>query len=116
MKLVVKTPLDLEEVAASRIIELDAGVRLIVKPGGLKGLLLVEECGDAELLRRRILDEVPEAESVLLVDEVVEADLDRIVEAAVRLARERIGGDESFYKSIKSVYEIMILNRPPPLT
>ena len=96
MKLVVKTPFDLEEVVASRIIELDAGVRLIVKPGGLKGLLLVEECGDAELLRRRILDEVPEVESVLFVDEVVEADLDRIVEAAVRLARERISGDESF--------------------
>ena len=96
MKLVVKTPFDLEEVVASRIIELDAGVRLIVRPGGLKGLVVVEECGDAELLRRRILDEVPEAESVLLVDEVVEADLDRIVEAAVRLARERISGDESF--------------------
>ncbi len=96
MKLVVKTPFDLEEVVASRIIELDAGVRLIVRPGGLKGLVVVEKCGDAELLRRRILDEVPEAESVLLVDEVVEADLDRIVEAAVRLARERIGGDESF--------------------
>ncbi|RLG06040.1 MAG: hypothetical protein DRN59_03640 [Thaumarchaeota archaeon] len=96
LKLVVKTPFDLEEVVASRIIELDAGVRLIVKPGGLKGLVVVEECGDAELLRRRILDEVPEVESVLLVDEVVEADLDRIVEAAVRLARERISGDESF--------------------
>jgi len=58
LQLIVKTPFDLEEVVASRIIELDAGVRLIVRPGGLKGLVVVEECGDAELLRRRILDEV----------------------------------------------------------
>jgi len=96
LQLIVKTPLDLEEVAASRIIELDPEARIVARPEGLKGLVVVEECGDAEALRERILKEVPEAESVIIVEEVVEARLDRIVEAAVRLARRRITDDESF--------------------
>jgi len=96
LRLVVKTPLDLEEVAASRILEIDPGARVVSRPGGLKGLVIVEECGDPEGLRERILREVPEAESVVPVEESVEAKLERIVEAAVRLARGRIHGDGSF--------------------
>ncbi len=101
MKLIVKTPLDLERIAAAKILELDSSAVLTVGPGGLKGLIIVESCRDSDLLKNMILKEIPEAESVLSIDAVVEADLDKIAEAAVMLAKDKIHGDESF--AVKTV-------------
>lgn len=96
MRLVVKTPLDLEKVAAARVMELDSSAEVRVCPGGLKGLVIVESCRDAEALKELILREVPEAESVIKIDAVVEADLNKIAEAAVELARRAITESDSF--------------------
>ncbi|MCC6024453.1 MAG: SPOUT family RNA methylase [Thaumarchaeota archaeon] len=96
MRLIVKTPLDLEDIVAARIVELDPVAEVRARPGGLKGLVIVESCHDAEMLKGLILREIPEAESVIKVDAVVEADLDRIVEAVVNLARDVIREDDSF--------------------
>lgn len=96
MRLIVKTPLDLEDVVAARIMELDPETVVKARPGGLKGLVIIESCRDADALRDLILREIPEAESVIKVDMVVEADLDKIVEAAVKLAKNMIKEDDSF--------------------
>ena len=96
MRLIIKTPLDLERVAASKILELDPRARVDAKPRGLKGLVIVEDCGDVDLLRKKILEEVPEVESVIRVDAEVEADLDRIAEVAADLARKSIREEDSF--------------------
>lgn len=92
----IKTPLGLERVAAARILEIEPSTRLEVKPRGLKGLIVVESCPNGAKLYERILSEVPEVEHVVPVEAEVEADLDRIAEAARRLAEEKISGDESF--------------------
>ena len=101
MELIVKTPLDLEKIAAERIRELDPEARLSVKPRGFKGLVIVESCRDRRRLMERILDEVPEAEAVIPVDVEVGAELEEIREAAVRLAERKLSGDESF--AVKTV-------------
>ena len=96
LQLIVKTPLDLERVAAERISELDPDAVLSVKPRGLKGLIIVESCRDRESLRKLILREVPEAESVLRVDIEASARLDEIVEKAVEVAGNLIREEDSF--------------------
>ena len=101
MQLIVKTPFDLEKIAASRILELDPDARLSIKPGGLKGLIVVESCRDRLALKSAILQEVPEVESVVSVDEVVEAELGKIVETARRIAKDRLNEERSF--AVKTV-------------
>lgn len=96
MELIVKTPLDLESVAAARILEIEPSAVLNVKPGGLKGLIVVESCPNRFRLYERILSEVPEVEHVVPIEAEVEADLDRITDAARRLAENRISSSESF--------------------
>ncbi|MCD6312794.1 MAG: SPOUT family RNA methylase [Thaumarchaeota archaeon] len=101
MQLIVKTPLDLERVAAERILELDPDAVLSVKPGGLKGLIVVESCRDKDSLKEAILREVPEAESVLGVDAEASARLDEIVEKAVEVAEKVIREEDCF--AVKTV-------------
>ncbi|MCD6536355.1 MAG: RNA-binding protein, partial [Thaumarchaeota archaeon] len=96
MKLIVKTPLDLEDIAASRILEIDPSVKLIAKPHGLKGLIVIESCGDEGRLKEIISREVPEVESIIHVDEVVEAKLEKIVQAAVKLAKDKLSDEKCF--------------------
>lgn len=96
MELIVKTPLGLEEVAASRVLELEPDARLAVKPKGLGGLIIIESCPDRSKLMEKILDEVPEVEKVIPVEAEVEAKMDEIEEAAKRLAIEKLRSDQSF--------------------
>ena len=96
MEIIVKTPLGLEKVVASRITELEEGVILTVKPNGFEGLVVVEKSRDGKTLARRIEEEIPEAEKVIVVEETVKSELDEIAEAASRLASEKIQSPESF--------------------
>lgn len=96
MELIVKTPLGLEEVAASRVLELEPDARLVVKPKGLGGLIIIESCPDRSKLMEKILDEVFEVERVIPVEAEVEAKMDEIEEAAKRLAIEKLRSDQSF--------------------
>ncbi|MDJ0269700.1 MAG: SPOUT family RNA methylase [Aigarchaeota archaeon] len=96
MKLLVKTPLGLEEIAAARILEIDQDARLVAKPRGLEGLVVVKECDNHVELARRIEEEVHEAEHVIVFERVVEARLEEMEKAARELARDRIKPEESF--------------------
>ena len=96
MELIIKTPLGLEEVAASRVLELEPDARLIVKPKGLGGLIIVDSCPDRSKLMEEILSEVPEAERVIPVEAEVDARIEEIEAAAKELAIEKLTSDQSF--------------------
>ncbi|RLG01572.1 MAG: hypothetical protein DRN49_00945 [Thaumarchaeota archaeon] len=96
MELIVKTPLGLEEIAASRVLELEPDARLMVKPKGLGGLIIIESCPDKLKLMEKILGEIPEVEKVIPVEAEVEAKMDEIEEAARSLAIEKLTSDQSF--------------------
>jgi len=91
--ILVKTPLGMERIAASRISELAEGVEAEAKPNGYSGIVLVK--GD-HTLASRIKSEVLEAEKVMVAEEVVDAAIEPIVDAAVRIAREKLAGAASF--------------------
>ncbi|MCX8205170.1 MAG: SPOUT family RNA methylase [Candidatus Nezhaarchaeota archaeon] len=97
--ILIKTPLGMEEIAASRILELGLGVEVEPKPGGLPGLVLVRSSEPS--LVDRLRGEIVEAERVLVVDEEVEAKLDKIVEASLRVAEAKLKGARSF--AVKTV-------------
>ncbi len=92
--ILVKTPLGMERIAASRITELDVNVEVEAKPYGYPGLVLVKD--GSEELASKIKGEVIEAERVLLADEAVSADIDSIVSAAVKVAKHKLTGAKSF--------------------
>lgn len=97
MEILVKTPLGLEEVCASRIAELDPGAEVVVRPGGYVGLVGVVRCSDPDSLYQRILSEVLESESAYrVVASAKAASLEDIAEAAVRAARGRLDSGKSF--------------------
>ena len=96
MEIIVKTPLGLEKIVGSRIVEIGEDVVLTVKPHGFEGLVVVEKCRDKHALAKRIEEEIPEAERVIVAEEVVSSNIDEIVEAAAKLAVEKISSSESF--------------------
>ena len=98
LELIVKTPLGLERIVASRIEELGVRCRVTAKPGGYPGIVAVDSVLDEEKveLAERIKREIPEAERVLVSQEVVEAEEDEIVEAALRISRRSLNRDTSF--------------------
>ncbi|HDJ66678.1 MAG TPA: hypothetical protein ENF33_03080, partial [Nitrososphaeria archaeon] len=96
MELLIKTPLGLEGVAASRILELEPKAKLVVKPRGLGGLIIVDSCPNRFKLMEEVLREVPEAERVIPVEAEVDARIEEIEAAARKLALERLSPDQSF--------------------
>jgi len=94
--ILVKTVLGMERVAASYIKELDPSARVTPAPLGFKGLVVVEPSLDKKLLAKMIEERVPEAEKVIVAEACSEAEPSKIAEAAARLARGRIGSDETF--------------------
>ena len=93
--ILVKTQLDLENVAAARIMEVLPGAKVVPRPQGFKGLVAVYSDNprrDAEEIKAKVL----EAEHVIPADAVVEARLGKIVEAARSVVQGRIGRDETF--------------------
>jgi tRNA acetyltransferase TAN1 len=96
MEIIVKTVLGLEEVCASRILELDPSARVCVRPGGYAGLVGVESCGDPEWLASSIGSEVLEAEHVYRVLERSSASIEDIVEKALRAVRGRLPAGRTF--------------------
>jgi len=101
LEILVKTPLGLESLCASRISELDPEAEVVVKPGGYVGLVGVSSSSDPESLYQRILNEVLEAESVYRVREVAEASLEEIAAAATRAVKGILGPEKTF--AVRSV-------------
>lgn len=95
MKLLIKTPRGLENIVASKIQDtlLGTSYSIVARPKGYIGLVLVEaeKCEPSTLLK-----EIPEIEKLLVIEEEVEASLDEICKASVKVAKKCIGKDESF--------------------
>ncbi len=94
--IVVKTLKGMEEVAASRILELDAELQVEAKPQGYLGIVLVYGVSDKRRLAERIKREVLEAEKVLVVRECTQADLEKIAEAAAKASKNFILSEDTF--------------------
>ena len=95
MQIIIKTPLGLENIAASRAVELVGG-RAIPAPRRFKGLVLLDGLEDPDGAARRLEELLPEAEYVLRVLGTARADLTELAQLAAELARGRIGPDETF--------------------
>lgn len=93
--ILVKTGLGMERVVAARISE-ETGLRAVASPMGFKGLVLVEGCSNPEEDSRLLSSRVPEADRVLVVRGVSEAEVEKIADTASRLATKFISGDKCF--------------------
>lgn len=93
--IIVKTQLDLENIAAARIMEILPKAKVVPRPSGFKGIVLVysnDPVEDSKLIKREIL----EAERVIPALKTVDADLNKIVNAAKEVAVGRICRDDTF--------------------
>ncbi len=93
--ILVKTQLDIENIAAARIMELLPNVKVVPKPYGFKGIVVVYSDyprRDAKIIE----DNVIEAERVIPADKVVSSNLDDIVNAVREIAKDRIKSSETF--------------------
>ena len=95
MQLIIKTPLGLEKVVATRALELVGG-RAKPRPQGFMGLVILDGLEDPDGAAKLIEDHIPEAEYVLKVLATTRADLEAVARLAADLARGRIGPDETF--------------------
>ncbi|MCE4624455.1 MAG: SPOUT family RNA methylase [Desulfurococcales archaeon] len=91
-----KTMLDMERIAAQRIMEVAEWLQAIPAPAGYKGIVLVSGCRDPERDLQIILDNVPEVDRAFIVMEEVPATLEEIAGAAARVARGKISPQECF--------------------
>ena len=94
--LLVKTPLDMEDVAASHIEELEEGVETIAKPHGFKGIVLIRGSKNKHVLAEKIKINVPEAERVILAEKCVNSKLEDIVQAALEVAKNNLSPNDTF--------------------
>ncbi len=96
MEIIVKTPLGIERICASRILELEPQAEVIPCPRGFQGLVSIKKCSDKYRLAREIEKTIPEAERVIIIEAQARADLQEIAEKAAALAKERISSSETF--------------------
>jgi len=94
--LLVKTPLDMENVAAAHIEELEEGVVAIAKPHGFKGIVLVKGSKDKRVLAEKVKANVPEAERIILAEKCVSSKLEDIVQAALEVAKNNLSPGDTF--------------------
>ncbi len=92
MKIILKTDVGIEKVAASRVSEL--GVSCTSKPGNFQGMVLVDNA-DLETTIPK-LEGIPEIKNILPVDAECDSDILQIVKVGTEAALEKIQGDESF--------------------
>lgn len=96
--LIVKTPIGLENIAASRIEELGLRGEVHPKPAGYPGIVTITLCNedDKAKIAERIRREIPEAERVLISRISSPASIEAITDAAVKVASEAIGDGATF--------------------
>ncbi len=94
--ILVKTALGMEDVTATRIEEVVPSSHVIPKPYGFMGLVAIKVDGEKRKIAELIKREVLEADRVIIVDECVEAELNKIAEAAAKVSKEKIGREETF--------------------
>jgi len=96
MDLFIKTQKNLEEIAASHIADLLGNVKIVTKPNGFLGIILVDGVDDKYSAAKSISENIPEVEYAYPIEAEVESILEEIVNTSVKLAKERIAGNESF--------------------
>jgi len=96
--LIVKTPIGMENIAASRIEEIGFEGDLHPKPFGYPGIIIITLRDEDEKIKiaEKIKNEIPEAERVLVSRISTEATLESIVNAAVKVASETIMNETKF--------------------
>ena len=96
--LIIKTPIGMENVAASRIEELGFEGNIDPKPSGYPGIVTVTLHNENEKLSiaEKIEREIPEAERVLVSRISTAATIENIVDAAVKAASETLGSGVTF--------------------
>lgn len=98
MDLIIKTRRGFEKLAASYIKELvGEGAEVLPAPSGYLGIVVVKGLGEgkwkiAELIAEKVL----EADRILVVEEVVKADIAEIEKAAVEVAKRYISPGDTF--------------------
>ncbi len=94
--ILVKTALEMERIAAARIKEAAPYLEAIPSPGGYSGLVLVSGCADRDRDAELIERSVPEADRIIPIMAVVDAEPKLIAEKAAELAKGRISSGECF--------------------
>jgi len=96
--LIVKTPIKLENIAASRIEELGLKGDVHPKPHGYPGIITITLHDENEKIQiaEKIEKEIPEAERVLVSEASTKATMKSIVEAAVKVASESLKSGTTF--------------------
>ena len=96
--MIVKTPIGLENIAASRIEELDFKGNIHPKPSGYPGIVTVTLNDENEKLKiaEKIKREIPEAERILVSEVNTKAAMNSIVDAAVKVASKVLGDGTTF--------------------
>ena len=95
MQLIIKTPMGLEKIVASRALELVGG-RALARPRGFAGLVILDGLEDPDGAVELVEKSIPEAEYVLRVLATSRADLEEVAKLAAELAKKRISPDETF--------------------
>ncbi len=94
--ILVKTMLNMEKIAAQRIVEEIPHLRAEASPGGFKGLVLVYGCRDRDEEIRVIEERIPEADRIIPIMGVARAVPDEIASLAAQLAKDLVSPDECF--------------------
>jgi len=96
--LIVKTPIKLENVAASRIEELGFKGEVYPKPNGYPGIVIVtlHDENEKPQIAEKIEKEIPEAERVLVSRVSTKATMKSIIDAAVKVASEALDEGTTF--------------------
>lgn len=97
MEIIVKTPREIEKIAASHIEEvLEHNCKVKPRPWGLLGVVLVDNTEDKRKAAKLISENVPEASQVLVVEKEVKPDIEEICKAAAKVALEHLKQGETF--------------------
>jgi len=96
--LIIKTRRGFEKLAASYIKELvGEGAEVLPAPSGYLGIVVVKGLGEGKWkIAELIAEKVPEADRILVVEEVVKADIAEIEKAAVEAAKRHISPGDTF--------------------
>ncbi len=94
--ILIKTRLGFERIVASRVKELEPGIKVVPAPLGFLGLITISNSRDKYHLAQLIKEHVLEAEKVIIVEKTTKADPYIIAKEAAKLASSKITPNETF--------------------
>ena len=94
--ILIKTRLGFERIVASRVKELEPGIKVVPAPLSFLGLITISNSRDKYHLAQLIKEHVLEAEKVIIVEKTTKADPYIIAKEAAKLASSKITPNETF--------------------